>query len=74
MKRINLKKARIDRNLTQGELAIELGINVDHVRSLEYGRVNPSAVLLIKICNYFDKKPEELFPDIASGIMNTIQV
>jgi putative transcriptional regulator len=65
MKRVNLKKARLERNLKQGELATILGIHIDHLRSLEYGRVNPSSPLLIKICKYFNEEPETLFPDIA---------
>lgn len=71
MKRETLKKARLDKNLTQNELACELGIHIDHIRSLEYGRVNPSSALLLKICRFFNKKPEELFPDLTNSITNT---
>lgn len=64
MKRQNLKKARLERDLTQSKLADELGVHVDHIRSLEYGRVNPSSTLLLALCKYFDKNPEDLFPDL----------
>ncbi len=71
MKREDLKQARINLDLSQGEFATKMGINVEHVRSLEYGRVNPSPKLMFKICNFYASTPEVLFPDVANGIFNT---
>jgi DNA-binding XRE family transcriptional regulator len=71
MKREDLKQARLTSVLSQGEFATKMGINVEHVRSLEYGRVNPSPKLMFKICNFYRSSPEILFPDIVNGILNT---
>lgn len=64
MKRAALKQARQTLGLTQIEAAESLGVHVDHVRSLEYGRVNPSLKLMFKMCQFYKKSPEVLFPDL----------
>lgn len=64
MKRAALKKARQTLGLTQIEAAESLGVHVEHVRSLEYGRVNPSLKLMFKICQLYKESPEILFPDL----------
>ncbi|MFA5880579.1 MAG: helix-turn-helix transcriptional regulator [Eubacteriales bacterium] len=66
MKRENLKKARLSLDLTQGQVAEKIGIHIDHVRSLEYGRVNPSSKLMFKICAFYKATPEALFRDIVN--------
>jgi putative transcriptional regulator len=71
MKRATLKQARVDLGLSQIQVASLLGVTVDHVRSLEYGRVNPSLKLMFAICELYKKGHEELFPEITSGIINT---
>jgi DNA-binding XRE family transcriptional regulator len=65
MKRVNLKKARQSLSLTQVEFAKKVGIHVDSVRSLEYGRVKPSSPVMLKICSLVNEKPEVLFPDMV---------
>lgn len=64
MKRAALKGARQALGLTQIEAAESLGVHVEHVRSLEYGRVNPSLKLMFKICQLYKDSPERLFPDL----------
>lgn len=64
MKRAALKEARQLIGLTQIEAAESLGVHVEHIRSLEYGRVNPSLKLMFKICNLYKNSPEKLFPDL----------
>ncbi|MNP83359.1 helix-turn-helix protein [compost metagenome] len=71
MKRAALKEARQELGLTQIQVAESLGIHVEHIRSLEYGRVNPSLKLMFKICDFYKKTPEELFPDLINCIINT---
>lgn len=71
MKREDLKQARLNLYLSQGEFATKMGIHIEHVRSLEYGRVNPSPKLMFKICNFYTSTPEILFPDIVNSILNT---
>ncbi|MBX4145936.1 helix-turn-helix transcriptional regulator [Paenibacillus lautus] len=64
MKRAALKEARQFIGLTQIQAAESLGVHVEHIRSLEYGRVNPSLKLMFKICNLYKNSPEKLFPDL----------
>ncbi|WP_020620181.1 helix-turn-helix transcriptional regulator [Paenibacillus daejeonensis] len=64
MKRDGLREARKELGLNQIEFAKVLELHVDTVRSLEYGRVNPSATVLLKICKLTGKEPQLLFPDI----------
>lgn len=64
MKRAALKEARLSKGLTQIKAAESLGVHVDHIRSLEYGRVNPSLKLMFRICELYKDSPERLFPDL----------
>lgn len=66
MKRIKLTTARKELGYSQIELAIKLDISAEHVRSLEYGRSNPSSALLFKICTELKSSPHELFEDLLS--------
>ena len=47
-----LKKARLDKNLSQGELAKQIGV------------YNPTISLCIKICKILDKTLDELFWEV----------
>ena len=60
-KRVALREARKAKGFTQAALAKELGVTIEHVKSLEYGRVNPSTPLMFKICKVLEKQPDELF-------------
>ncbi|MNW54943.1 anaerobic benzoate catabolism transcriptional regulator [compost metagenome] len=60
-KRDCLKAKRLEKELTQSELADAVGVSIDHIKSLEYGRVNPSFKLMKKICSVLDGKMEEIF-------------
>ncbi|MNO32248.1 anaerobic benzoate catabolism transcriptional regulator [compost metagenome] len=68
VKRKELQNARVEEGLTRPQLAEILGVSSEHVKSLEYGRVNPSPQLLFRIVGVFSKPPEVLFPDIASPV------
>lgn len=65
-KRAELQKARLEKSWSRSKFAEVLGCSAEHVKSLEYGRVNPSPQLLFRIANELDKHPESLFPDIVS--------
>jgi DNA-binding XRE family transcriptional regulator len=64
VKREELKKARLGLGLDQNEFAEMIGVSIDTVRSLEYGRVKPSSPVLLKICSTTKLAPEKLFPDM----------
>ena len=56
-----LKVARAEKNLTQGELAKEVGVSRQTISSIETGQFNPTAKLALILCIALDKKFEELF-------------
>ncbi|WDV46789.1 helix-turn-helix domain-containing protein [Clostridiaceae bacterium M8S5] len=62
-----LKTLRAERNLTQQDLAIDLGINRGTVLEIERGTFNPSLKLTFSIAKYFDKTIEEIFEYIEES-------
>lgn len=63
-KRQALIESRQALRLTRTELATLVGVSFEHIKSLEYGRVNPSIHLMYKLCKELNSTPEELFKDI----------
>ncbi|MCM1087371.1 MAG: helix-turn-helix domain-containing protein [Muribaculaceae bacterium] len=51
---IVLKNARMDKNLTQAELAEILGISLSYLKDLERFRNNPSYEVFEKVIRYFN--------------------
>lgn len=49
-----LKNARIERNLTQAELAEELNISLSYLKDLERFRNNPSYEMFERVIRYFN--------------------
>lgn len=64
-KRSELMNSRLEKGFTRNQFAEMLGVSAEHIKSLEYGRVNPSTHLLFRISSVLEKSPEELFPDIV---------
>lgn len=61
MKQSKLKKYRLEKGLTQRDLAIQLGISVDYISRLERGVKNPGFLLSKKIADFFNTSVEDLF-------------
>ncbi|GFI42962.1 MAG: helix-turn-helix transcriptional regulator [Dorea sp.] len=59
--RNNLKQARMDKKLSQNELAKLVGVSRQTISSIETGVFNPTAKLALILCIALDKKFEELF-------------
>ncbi len=57
----NLAKLRQEKNITQNELALILGITRQTIIALEKQRYSPSLVLGMRIAGYFGKRVEEVF-------------
>lgn len=57
----NVKKNRVNKGLTQEELAKLLGVSRQTVISIESSRYVPSTLLSLKISSFLDMKVEELF-------------
>ena len=56
-----IKVLRAEKNLTQEDLAIDLGISRSTILEIERGTFNPSLKLAFSIATYFDKKIDEVF-------------
>lgn len=61
MKRLNLKIKRIERNLSQKELAKIVGISNQSISDYENGRLNPSYEIMGKISEELNATVDELF-------------
>lgn len=56
-----LKEVRNSMNLSQQQLADEVGVSRNTIGSIERGEFNPTAKLALILCIALDKKFEELF-------------
>jgi len=65
LKREQLKDLRIAKGLSRQQLADSVGVTFEHIKSLEYGRVNPSVPLMFRLCAALECTPEQIFKDIV---------
>lgn len=56
-----LKEARVEKSLSQAQLAELVGVSRNTISSIETGQFNPTAKLALILCVALDKKFEELF-------------
>lgn len=56
-----LKVARAEKNISQGDLALLVGVSRQTISSIETGQFNPTAKLALILCIALDKKFEDLF-------------
>ncbi len=56
-----LKAARMEKKLSQSQLASLTGVSRNTISSIETGQFNPTAKLALVLCIALDKKFEELF-------------
>lgn len=57
----SLKVERAIKNITQEELAREIGVSRQAINSIELGKFVPSTVLALRLSKYFDKPVNDLF-------------
>ncbi len=57
----NLKVWRAKNDLTQEELAKEVGVTRQTINSIERGKYDPSLELAFKLAKFFDCKIEDVF-------------
>ena len=57
----NLKKTRMEKGLSQQDLADIVGVSRNTISSIETGQFSPTAKLALVICIALEKKFEELF-------------
>nr|WP_321576060.1 helix-turn-helix transcriptional regulator [Halosolutus gelatinilyticus] len=58
-----IKVHRAMKDVTQEELAREIGVTRQTISALERGRYNPSLELAYRSADYFECSVEELFPE-----------
>lgn len=56
-----MKEARINKGLSQGELAKLINVSRQTINMIENGEYNPTLMLCIKICKVLDKTLDQLF-------------
>lgn len=57
----HLKEARLEKKLSQAQLAELVGVSRNTISSIETGQFNPTAKLALILCIALDRKFEELF-------------
>lgn len=57
----NLKVARAKKNLTQAQLADQVGVSRQAVNNIEKGNFNPSTLLALKMAKVLETPIAELF-------------
>lgn len=57
----NLKVERAIKNVTQEELAIQIGVTRQAINSIELNKYVPSTILALKLSQYFNKSVNEIF-------------
>lgn len=57
----NLKACRIEKGLSQQQLADLVGVSRNTISSIETGQFNPTAKLALILCIALDRKFEQLF-------------
>lgn len=61
MKNLKLKVARIEKDLSQEELANMVGVSRQTIGLIEKGKYNPSLNLCISICKALNRTLDDLF-------------
>lgn len=62
-----LQQLRADRNWTQAQLAVEVGVSRQTINSIETGRFEPSLTLALKLARLFDLPVDSIFT-LDSGV------
>ncbi len=57
----NIRVLRAVRNISQEQLAQELGVTRQTIHAVEAGKYNPSLDLAFKMARFFEKSIEEIF-------------
>ena len=57
----NIYKLRLDKKMTQEDLAETVGVTRQTIIAMEKGNYTPSVALALKIASFFKKPVEEIF-------------
>ncbi|PZD97614.1 transcriptional regulator [Paenibacillus sambharensis] len=61
MKNMKLKLARVEKDLSQEQLALLAGVSRQTIGLIELGKYNPSLSLCLAICRVLNKTLDDLF-------------
>lgn len=61
MKNLKMKSARAAKDLSQQQLAENVGVSRQTINAIEKGNYNPTIKLCLAICHALDKTLDELF-------------
>jgi transcriptional regulator with XRE-family HTH domain len=56
-----LRERRLERGLSQEDLALESGVHRNYVGGIERGERSPTIATIVKLCACLDAKPADLF-------------
>jgi putative transcriptional regulator len=59
--RNDIRERRLERDLSQGELAKAMGVSRQTINSIETGKYTPSLPLALALARFFDVQVEEMF-------------
>ena len=59
--RNDIRERRLERDLSQGELAKAMGVSRQTINSIEKGRYTPSLPLALALARYFETTVEEMY-------------
>lgn len=59
-----MKEARLEKKISQGDLAKLINVSRQTINMIENGDYNPTISLCIKICKVLDKTLDELFWEV----------
>jgi transcriptional regulator with XRE-family HTH domain len=63
-----VRKVRVERRLTQEELAFGAKMNVTYLSDIERGKSNPSLLKIAMICHALDVRPSELLEGVKHSM------
>ena len=61
MKNLRMKAARAAKDMSQGDLAVQVDVTRQTIGMIEAGDYNPTLKLCLRICRALDKTLDELF-------------
>lgn len=77
--RERINNLRMQRNLSEYQLSLDLGYSQGYIQSITSGRTLPSMSAFLSICEYFEITPLEFFdpaiinPPLLKAIINDIK-
>ena len=57
----NLKVLRAIKNISQEDLAKNIGVSRQTINAMEKGKYAPSTILALKLARYFERTVDEIF-------------